>query len=920
MSSSPSRGRIGPRDAPPGYLSDNPFAQTRRMSTSPVRLSSPPSPVRQHSPQHRGRTTFSPSTNAFLDSDIGLGIRSDPFEEESLEYVSPTLPRSTYDADLHLGSHLPAARTFDHHDYSPVLDTGSFDDAKSKYAASSVLSAESAPSLYRLNTTESNDIDGLPASDHVRRNRNYARKQVKLTHGNLVLNCPVPSKLLSFLPRRDSEEFRSMRYTAVTCDANDFNAAGFTLRPSESGREIEIAVCITLYNEDYISLSRTLHAVMKNVAHLCSRNRSRVWGPDGWKKVAVVIIADGRRLVNPRVLDILAAMGVYQDGVAKSFVNGKAVQAHVYEYTTQVSIDSDLKFRGPEKGIVPVQTMLCVKEHNLKKINSHRWFFRAFCANIQPNVCMMIDVGTVPGLSSLYHLWKAFDRDSNVGGACGEILAMKGKGWKYLLNPLVASQNFEYKISNILDKPMESAFGYITVLPGALSAYRYIALQSDEGVEGPLDKYFRGEVSHSDMSNVFNANMYLAEDRILCWELVARTNARWVLKYVRAATGETDVPYSVPEFVSQRRRWLNGSFFAALYAQLSAKRLWSTDHSVGRKIMLQIEFIYQFFSLLFSFFSIGNFYLSFYFIAGAFAATDDSVLGASITGKVFFYIFQVTLILLLVWQFIISLGNRPQGAKWLFLASMIAFSVIMTYTTGCALYYVVKSLMSIKNGESIIGNNGFTNIIMSMLATFGLYGVMSILYLDPWHMVSSIIQYYLLLPSYICVLQVFAFCNTHDISWGTKGANIETADLGAAVVPDGKAAQDVVEVDVPSQQIDIDTGYENSLINLRERRKVPDPVPDEITIRNDYYRKIRTMVVMTWVTANIVLVYIVIHVFSVNDPGTNGYLKFMLWSITALTAFRAVGSIAYLIWLSLNNMINTRDRITRKVKERRQRP
>jgi chitin synthase len=50
--------------------------------------------------------------------------------------------------------------------------------------------------------------------------------------------------------------------------------------------------------------------------------------------------------------------------------------------------------------------------------------------------------------------------------------------WKNLLNPLVAAQNFEYKMSNILlviwslcslvlicsDKPLESIFGYITVL------------------------------------------------------------------------------------------------------------------------------------------------------------------------------------------------------------------------------------------------------------------------------------------------------------------------------------------------------------------------------------------------------------------------------------------------------------------------
>jgi chitin synthase len=49
--------------------------------------------------------------------------------------------------------------------------------------------------------------------------------------------------------------------------------------------------------------------------------------------------------INTRTLATLAAMGVYQDGVAKNAVNGKQVTAHVFEYTTQISIDPSLQFR-----------------------------------------------------------------------------------------------------------------------------------------------------------------------------------------------------------------------------------------------------------------------------------------------------------------------------------------------------------------------------------------------------------------------------------------------------------------------------------------------------------------------------------------------------------------------------------------------
>lgn len=376
------------------------------------------------------------------------------------------------------------------------------------------------------------------------RQAQMAKKEVRLINGELILECKIPTILHSFLPRRDEIEFTHMRYTAVTCDPDDFVLNGYKLRQNigNTTRDTELFICVTMYNENEIDFTRTMHGVMRNISHFCSRSKSRTWGKDGWQKIVVCIVSDGRRKVHPRTLDALAAMGVYQDGIAKNLVNQREVTAHVYEYTTQVSLDADLKFKGAEKGIVPCQMIFCLKEKNQKKLNSHRWFFNAFGKALTPNVCILLDVGTKPGATSLYHLWKAFDTDSSVAGACGEIKAGKGKGWLGLLNPLVASQNFEYKMSNILDKPLESVFGYITVLPGALSAYRYYALQNDTTGHGPLSQYFKGETLHGQNADVFTANMYLAEDRILCWELVAKRDERWVLKYVKSATGETDVP------------------------------------------------------------------------------------------------------------------------------------------------------------------------------------------------------------------------------------------------------------------------------------------------------------------------------------------------------------------------------------------
>lgn len=57
-----------------------------------------------------------------------------------------------------------------------------------------------------------------------------------------------------------------------------------------------------------------MNGVMKNIAHLCSRDKSKTWGKGGWEKIVVCIVSDGRTKIHPRTLSLLAALGVYQDG------------------------------------------------------------------------------------------------------------------------------------------------------------------------------------------------------------------------------------------------------------------------------------------------------------------------------------------------------------------------------------------------------------------------------------------------------------------------------------------------------------------------------------------------------------------------------------------------------------------------------
>ncbi|KAI0369434.1 glycosyltransferase family 2 protein [Pilatotrama ljubarskyi] len=717
-------------------------------------------------------------------------------------------------------------------------------------------------------------------------------KKVELFHGNFVLDSAVPTKLLNMCAMRNEREFTHMRYSAATCDPNDFKDEGFTLRQVhyDPPRRTELFIVMTMYNEDEELFCRTMHGVMKNIAHLCKRDRSKTWGKEGWKKVVVCIVSDGRLKINSRTLSVIAAMGAYQDGVAKNMVNGKPVMAHIYEYTTQISVTPSMKLEGAERGIVPVQIIFCLKENNQKKINSHRWFFNAFGPILQPNVCVLLDVGTMPGPTSIYHLWKAFDINSNVGGACGEIVALKGKYMRNLINPLVAAQNFEYKMSNILDKPLESVFGYITVLPGAFSAYRYIALQNDQTGEGPLQKYFLGEKMHGAGADIFTANMYLAEDRILCWELVSKRGGAWILHYVKSAYAVTDVPDQVPELISQRRRWLNGSFFAAIHSTVKFHYIYRSSHSWMRKFWIHVELLYQCFNLFFSWFALGNYFISFIILSES--LEDPSFkLGKGI--HIVNVILEYFYLGLLIMCYILSLGNRPQGAKWGYTLAFVGFALITVYMTIAAFFLAFKGVENVVNApdagpltpDLLFTNSIFRNIVISLLATLGLYILASLIFFEPWHMITSFIQYLLMAPSYISVLNVYAFSNVHDVSWGTKGDNKISTDLG--VVKTGPNKNEV-EVNVPTTETDINAAYEDAIHVLSTKPPKSKSKPDPQTQQEDYYRSFRTKCVLLWWTLS-----------NASDKGAhntvNGYMAFILFSVAGLALIRFIGSTTYML-------------------------
>ncbi|KAJ6108342.1 Chitin synthase C, partial [Penicillium sp. IBT 18751x] len=765
--------------------------------------------------------------------------------------------------------------------------------------------------------------------------RRYPTRRIKLVHGTVLsVDYPVPSAIRNAVQEKyrdlegdPAEEFTHMRYTAATCDPDEFTLEhGYNLRPSMYNRHTEMLIAITYYNEDKVLTARTLHGVMQNVRDIVNLKKTEFWtkGGPAWQKIVVCLVFDGLKPCDKRTLDMLATVGVYQDGVMKHDVDGRETVAHIFEYTTQLSVTPTQQlvrpFENDPTNLPPVQMIFCLKQQNSKKINSHRWLFNAFGRILNPEVCILIDAGTKPGHKSLLTLWEAFYNDRHLGGACGEIHALLGRGWTKVWNPIVAAQNFEYKISNILDKPLESTFGYVSVLPGAFSAYRYRAI-----VGRPLEQYFHGDHTLSERlgkkgiegMNIFKKNMFLAEDRILCFELVAKAGCQWKLTYVRAAKGETDVPESVPEFLSQRRRWLNGSFAASLYATMHFNRIYKSGHNWVRLFILHLQLVYNICQLIMTWFSLASYWLTSSVIMDI-VGTPSAVnhfkgwpFGGEAT-PIVNNIFKIGYLAFLMLQFILALGNRPKGSKFPYTLSLIYFSIVQAYILVLSFYLVVQALtgdnldFNFKDGiggflSSFINSTGGI-VLVALVSTYGIYFIASFLYVDPWHMFTSSWAYFLGMPSSINILMVYAFCNWHDVSWGTKGSDKADALPSARTKSDLQAAvgQGPYLEEPEKPQVDIDVQFELTVKRALEKWVEPE-VKEKVNL-DDSYKSFRTNLVLLWTFSNGLLALCINNVgmkqlclTTTSTLRTAWYFKIILWGTSGLSCFRFLGALWFLV-------------------------
>jgi chitin synthase len=97
---------------------------------------------------------------------------------------------------------------------------------------------------------------------------------------------------------------------------------------------------------------------------------------------------------------------------------------------------------------------------------------------------------------------------------------------------------------------------------------------------------------------------------------------------------------------------------------------------------------------------------------------------------------------------------------------------------------------------------------------------------------------------------MYAMCNLHDVTWGTKGDNGAAKDLGGAKKVKGEGGKEMMEIELPTQREDVEQLWQAARSSLRVKPAEEKEHRDAATKQADHDRNSRTNVVLAWVGTN----------------------------------------------------------------------
>ena len=243
----------------------------------------------------------------------------------------------------------------------------------------------------------------------------------------------------------------------------------------------------------------------------------------------------------------------------------------------------------------------------------------------------------------------------------------------------------------------------------------------------------------------------------MCLEILAR-EGNWTISYVPGAKCLTDPPITLKSLMKQRRRWHNGTIFATYYVLRNLGRIIcgkGCHKALCRNILFFVLYLYMLTTTAISYVLIGLFYSSFsIFVREVYPDRDGLNLESAYVLENIYLTFISLLVLLSI---TIKLDWAEQG-----------FSVI-SFLMGITVFFMVLSII-IRSLQREIDFLTYLFLITFACLVF-LPILLNIKRVKIGAFIKGTIYTIFLSPTYVNTLTIYAICNIHDVSWGSRPDN-----------------------------------------------------------------------------------------------------------------------------------------------------
>jgi cellulose synthase/poly-beta-1,6-N-acetylglucosamine synthase-like glycosyltransferase len=560
----------------------------------------------------------------------------------------------------------------------------------------------------------------------------------------------------------------------------------------DNNKNLHMSICLPCYDEEWSEISGTIRSISKNILfHHKNKNSSFAI------HISLFIIQDGWTKASSSFKEgIVAEFGCpSQLLIDKTLLGSNCTSIFIPDGELFYPASSANKDTEEIEGIF-LFPIFITKFSNSQKFNSHLIFF-SLCNLQKPDFVFLTDCGTIYNEDCIYELLEyLYKKHQKIIGVTAKQKVMnqwtrqqilqypswwssrKNRNLLFLLFDEICwwmspapLQGFEFESSFLLNTSMFTVVKLLPVLPGPCQMIWWPHLDKQTNPNNSiLNSYFKHLNMDINGENIIRANTILAEDRLLSFSLILKSQNLKTI-WVKSATFSYEPMTSWVKLLGQRRRWINGTISTFLYYLVDKKGVDEIHNSA-----LNTNGIIKFFWIIQLYQSILQILSPSFFCMAIYESTESFLIKFP-RFRHFIPKFHIPKIQLTD-ELMISLFYFCFYILWI-LFSMICGKCPKNFNKKVYNIIIEFIYIGIAFINQIVSIFLFYNIIMFNKST-SLVFLLAIMWIIPFIMslllsVSSVTNYIMYsipffsnIIQYVCFIPTYSFARIHDLSWGNR--------------------------------------------------------------------------------------------------------------------------------------------------------